>query len=267
MSKNTIWLLFVFFVFANFTEPALAIEWQESPAAKEIFAKAGLDGTFVLYDTEKQTFIGYNQPRASKRFVPASTYKIAHSLIALATGAVSSVDEILPYGGKPQPVKSWENDMSMREAIKVSSVPIYQEIARRIGQERMLAYLEKINFGNAQVGNAIDSFWLDGSLAISAFEQSIFLEKLAKGVLPIAPEIQEAVREITFIEQGAGWQLFAKTGTATRTYPLPLGWWVGWVEKSGKIYTFALNIDMKEPSDNAKRISIGKECLAALGVL
>ena len=54
-------------------------------------------------------------------------------LIGLSAGVVSSVDEILPYGGKTQPIKAWERDMSLREAIKVSNVSVYQEFARRIG--------------------------------------------------------------------------------------------------------------------------------------
>ena len=50
---------------------------------------------------------------------------------------MKSVDEVLPYGGKPQPRKEWERDMGLREAIKMSNVPIYQELARRIGIVRM----------------------------------------------------------------------------------------------------------------------------------
>ena len=44
--------------------------------------------------------------------------------------------EVIPYGGKPQPFKALEKDMSMREAIAASAVPTYQEIARRVGLER-----------------------------------------------------------------------------------------------------------------------------------
>jgi len=66
--------------------------------------------------------------------VPASTFKIANTIIALETGVVKDENEIIPYGGRP--FKHWEKDMSMREAIALSAVPIYQELARRIGLER-----------------------------------------------------------------------------------------------------------------------------------
>jgi hypothetical protein len=45
------------------------------------------------------------------------------------------------------------------------------------------------------------------------------------------------------------------------------GWWVGWVEWQKKVYPFALNIDMLKDEDAGKRITIGKECLKALGKL
>ena len=35
----------------------------------------------------------------------------------LRTGVVSDVDEIIPYGGGPQPFKAWEKDLPMREAL------------------------------------------------------------------------------------------------------------------------------------------------------
>ena len=70
--------------------------------------------------------------------------KVANSLIGLSTGAVRSADEVLPYGGKPQRFKAWEHDMSLRDAIKASNVPVYQELARRIGLERMRANVSRL---------------------------------------------------------------------------------------------------------------------------
>src|SRR5690606_10185028 len=116
-------------------------------------------------------------------FVPASTFKIPNTLIGLATGAVKSVDEIFPYGGQPQPFKTWEKDMGLREAITLSNVPVYQELARRIGLERMQLNLLNMDFGNNEIGTVVDRFWLDGPLKISAVEQTRFLAKLAQGQL------------------------------------------------------------------------------------
>lgn len=254
------------FLLALIAAPTLAADWQDSPVIAAEFDKAGIQGTFVLYDVSADRLVGCNKARAAKRFLPASTFKIPNSLIGLSVGAVADVDEVLPYGGKPQPIKTWERDMGLRDAIGISNVPVYQELARRIGLERMAKGVAEIGYGNGEIGAVADTFWLVGPLEISAMEQARFLARLAKAELPFPTEAQASVREILQLDSGDGWMLFGKTGWASSRDPA-IGWWVGWVEKQGRIYTFALNMDMPQVSDAAKRIELGKACLAALGIL
>jgi beta-lactamase class D len=241
-------------------------EWTDSPEVARLFEDAGLRGTFVLYDATANRFTGYQQARAETRYIPASTFKIPNSLIGLAVGSVRSVDEVLPYGGKPQRFKEWEQDMGLRTAIRVSNVPVYQELARRTGLERMRENVAKLGYGNAQIGEVVDTFWLVGPLQISAVEQAEFLCRLAQDRLPLPKAALAQVREIAQLERGDGWTLSGKTGWAD-TYEPDIGWWVGWVQKGEHCYGFALNIDMPAEGDAAKRIGLGKESLKALGIL
>jgi beta-lactamase class D len=241
--------------------------YQEVPELLNIFQRQGVRGTFVLFDVANDTMLVSDEARARKRFTPASTFKIANSLIGLDTGAVKSVDEVLPYGGKPQRIKEWERDMGLREAIKISNVPIYQELARRIGIERMREGVKKLGYGNMEIGSVVDRFWLEGPLAISAVEQADFLQRLVKGSLPINPDAVRAVKEITLLEKTATYELHAKAGWFVGPTPPQIGWWVGWVERDNKVYPFALNFDMQSDADATKRIPIGRECLKALGKL
>src|SRR5260370_40609193 len=94
--------------------------------------------------------------------VSASNFKVANTIIALETGAVKDENEIIPYGGKPQPFKQWEKDMSMREAIALSAIPIYQEIARRGGSGRYRDWLAPLDHGNQQPGTSVATFCLHG---------------------------------------------------------------------------------------------------------
>lgn len=245
---------------------AHAIDWQDSQEVGKLFADAGVQGTFVLYDADAERLIGHDRVRAETRFIPASIFKIVNSLLGLSVGAVNSVDEVLPYGGKPQPVKAWEQDMGLREAIKASNVPVYQELARRIGLERMRDGVAGVGFGNAEIGSEVDNFWLVGPLKISAVEQAHFLARLAQDKLPFPREAQAQVREIVQLEQGNGWTLYGKTGWVNAPNS-GIGWWVGWVRKENRLYSFALNIDITHASDAAKRIELGKASLKALGVL
>jgi len=248
--------------------PAFAAEKvEESSAMASIFQKHKVHGTFVLLDARTGQLKAHNTERASKRFIPASTFKIPNTIIGLETGAAKSVDEVLPYGGTPQPFPDWEHDMALREAIRISAVPIYQELARRIGLARMNEWVTRLGYGNATIGSTVDRFWLDGPLEISAVEQTQFLARFIEGKLPIRAETVTAVKEITQIEKTDTYTLHAKTGWCTSTDP-DIGWWVGWVEREGRVVaTFALNIDVLEKTDAAKRIPISKACLQALGVL
>jgi len=246
--------------------PLHAQEWKESPQIGQLFNEAEVTGTFVLYDVSANRYTGFDQARAKERFVPASTFKIAHTLIGLNAGAVKSVEEVLPYGGKPQPFKAWEKDMSLREAIAASNAAIYQELARRIGPVRMADGLRKLQYGNREIGKTIDEFWLEGPLAISAIEQVQFLSKLANGVLPFPTDLQERTRQIIELEKQDGAVLYGKTGWENAPNP-GIGWFVGWVLKDNKVYAFALNIDIRHSADAKTRIELAKSSLKLLGVL
>lgn len=245
---------------------AHAIDWKENNAIGKLFASADVVGTFVLFDVAANQFVGHDKARAEQRFIPASTFKIPNTLIGLSVGAVKSVDEILPYGGKPQPFKTWEKDMGLREAITLSNVAIYQELARRIGIEQMQEGVLKLGYGNKNIGTQVDTFWLRGPLQISAVEQTQFLAKLAHEALPFPREHQEKTREIILLEKNADYALYGKTGWENAPNS-GVGWWVGWVQKDNRIYAFALNIDIRNSSDVNKRVELGKESLKLLGVL
>jgi len=150
------------------------IHWQNSAAIEKIFTDVGLSGTFVLYDSKNNTYTGHSLARAQQRYFPASTFKIPNTLIGLSAGAIKTVDDVLPYGGKPQPFPSREKDMSLREAITISNVPVYQELARRTGLKTMQQNVNKLSYGNMEIGKQVDNFWLVGPLKISAIEQTQF---------------------------------------------------------------------------------------------
>ncbi len=247
------------------TTPAPS-NWTEHEDITRVFSEAGVTGTFVLLDADTGALAGHNQRRAQQRFVPASTFKIPNALIGIATGAVTNVDEVLPYGGEPQWLKAWEQDMSLRQGMPVSNLPVFQELARRIGLEPMREHLARLNYGNARIAKTADDFWLIGPLAISAIEQTRFLAALAKRQLPVSAQAQAAITEIIHIEHGDGWSLYAKTGWSNLD-ELHLGWWVGWIERDDRIHAFALNIDMPDRSYGPKRIAVGRAALKAAGLM
>ena len=132
-----------------------------------------------------------------------------------------------------------------------------------IDRDRLLqAWLERLDYGNREIGTVVDRFWLDGPLKISAVEQAKFVARLAQGKLDASAEAQAQVREILRVEESDGAILFGKTG-----WDQKVGWWTGWVEREDKIFAFSLNMPMEKLADAPKRIEIGKALLAKLGVL
>ena len=238
---------------------------EERADLAAVFTENGVAGTFALYDPTADRVTLVNPARAQTRLVPASTFKIANTIIALDTGVAKDENEVIPYGGRPQPFKQWEKDMPMREAITLSAVPIYQEIARRVGLARYQEWLARLDFGNRQTGTNVETFWLDGPLEISAVEEARFAARLAQQKLDASVRSQSIARDIIRLESRDGKNLYGKTGWRFSSTP-NLGWWTGWVERGSAIAAFGLNIDMPAASDGPKRVAIGKALLGKLGV-
>lgn len=230
---------------------------------KALFERHDARGTLFIVRSGDGTAMVHDIERAKRPFIPASTFKIPHTLIALDTGVVRSAEQVFEWDGARRSIAAWNRDLSLREAFRVSAVPIFQRIAREIGPKRMNQALAKIGYGNERIGAAIDMFWLTGPLMISAEEQVAFVEQVADGSLPFTVEHQATLRSIMIDGRGDGWTLHGKTGW-TRTPDPDIGWYVGWLETTKERYVFALNIDMTRKSHRRARRQIVVEALRAI---
>lgn len=249
-------------------------EYQESLEWGSFFESAGYDGTFVVLNAETRERIVYNPVRAKERMRPASTFKIPMTLIGLESGTVRDSETLLPYGGGKQPYPTWEHDMGLREAFKVSCVPIYKEVARRVGNERLSRALKDFRYGNQNIGSGVGNmavtgpFWLNGSLKISAWEMVDFLDRMLSGKLPVNKKNLAELESIALFESTPGYRLYAKTGMSQPNDVGPiLGWYVGWVRREDGLWLFALNMTLRSYDELPLRIEISRQCLKALGIL
>jgi len=129
--------------------------------------------------------------------LPASTFKIPNSVIALETGVVGDPDkDIFRWDGVVRSIEAWNRDHTLRSAIAASAVPVYQEIARRIGADRMQKFVDLFGYGNRDIGGGIDQFWLTGNLRISPVQQIDFVDRLRRGTLPVSKRSQERQERI-----------------------------------------------------------------------
>ena len=187
---------------------------QEKPDWGKHFKAEDVQGCFLLYDLQRNRYLAYDPKRVGTEFLPASTFKFFNSLVALETGAVRDEAEVLEWDGVERMVPAWNYDTDMRSAFKNSTVWFYQEMARRIGRERMRRYVNKAGYGNRSIGGRIDSFWLNGNLRTTAKEQVDFLVKLHRNRLPFSPRVVRVVKDMSVDEKTGQYILRAKTGWA-----------------------------------------------------
>lgn len=220
-----------------------AIKRETIPAFQQILDSANVSGSILIFDPARNVYYSNDFGRFEIGHLPASTFKIPNSIIALETGVIENDSTVINWDGEKRRRGDWEKDLSFQDAFHVSCVPCYQEIARKIGVERMKEYLEKLDYGNMIVDSAnIDLFWLEGESKISQFEQIDFLYRFYKSLLPVSKRTEDVMKRLMFIEETDGWKLSGKTGWSIRNGNNN-GWFVGYLEKGGEVYFIATNID------------------------
>jgi len=204
----------------------------------------------------------YDSQRASRRYSPASTFKIPHSLFALDAGILRDEFQLILWDGVKRSTEACNEEQNLRSAMRNSAVWVYEGFARLLGDARETAYMEKIAYGNAVVGGGTP-FWVEGHLAISANEQISFLRHLYRNELPFRVEHQRLIKDVMINEAGRDWILRAKTGWSGT-----VGWWVGWVEWPNGPVFFAQNIDTPNRlADLSKRQEITRNILRSIKTL
>ncbi len=233
------------------------------------FTDDGTVGTFVGYKVDDYLVIASDTDRSGEARLPASTFKIPHSVIALETGVVGDPDkDVFKWDGVVRSIAAWNRDHTLRTAIAASAVPVYQEIARRIGVERMQKYVDLFEYGNRDIGGGIDQFWLTGSLRIDPVQQVDFVDRLRRGTLPVSKRSQDLVRDILPVTKSGDAVIRAKTGIVAAQAGQPsVGWLVGWAEKGSANTVFALNLDIREPRHAADRMKLAELCLTDIGAI
>ena len=247
---------------------------EEDNSLGKYFTENKVTGCFGLYNNATNEFTFYNKKRfTDSSFLPASTFKIINSLIGLQTGVITNDSMVIKWDSVKRSVEAWNKDLSMYEAFRVSAVPYYQEVARRIGKERMEYWMDTVNYGAGskdtafRISTAIDTFWLDNSLKITPDEELGLIKLLYFDQLPFFKTYQETVKKAMLFENTTVYRLAYKTGWGRKENGNHLAWAVGWVEENNHPYFFVLNFESSDVNADipAIRMKILKDLLTQLG--
>ncbi len=217
------------------------ISFAEDEELKKIFQKANIEGTLVLSSLDsKQNYI-YNIKRSLTQYIPASTFKIPNTLIALEEKIIQDEYEIIIWDGVIRAYEPWNKNQNLQTAIAVSCVWCYDKFAKQIGKEKYLKYLQKLDYGNHKVGDTVSKFWLEGDIKISAIEQIDFLQRLYKNQLSFNQKYSDIIKKILIIEKNDNYTIRAKSGWSGT-----VGWYVGYIEKADEVWFFAFTGDINK---------------------
>lgn len=230
------------------------------------FKENNVDGCFGLFDNGQGHFTIYNLARyRDSAYLPASTFKIVNAMIGIKTGVIFDEKMVIPWDKVERSIPEWNQDLTMEQAFKVSAVPYFQEVARRIGKDTMQLWLDSLQYGNKKISQ-IDSFWLDNSLKITSDEQLGLMKKLYFEQLQIDKRPQRIVKNIMLQEANTNYKLSYKTGWGKNEKGNDIGWIVGWIEENRHPYFFVLNIEAKAGTDvPTVRMKILKGILTQMG--
>jgi beta-lactamase class D len=254
-----------FFIFCLIS-PIVAIANDEDNELAKLFIERNAKGTIIISSLDGKIKHLYNKKRAETRYLPASTFKIPNTLIALDEGAITNEMEIIKWDGKDKGWEAWNKDQSLKTAFPISCVWFYQELAKRVGNLKYLSHLNQLNYGNKKTGPEVSTFWLEGELTISASEQIDFLIKLYKEELPYKKSHIQILKNIMIVEKNPRYTIFAKTGWAMRIKNQH-GWYVGYVETNQKVWFFATNLAIGNKSDANYRKEMTMEALKIKGII
>lgn len=221
------------------------------------------DKCFIFQENHK---VIKREGQCHKRYAPASSFKIPLSLMGYDAGIFK--DETHPNWpfkeGYDLFINVCKGSHNPREWMRDSCVWYSQVLTKELGIEKFKSYVEKFNYGNMDVtgdkgkNNGLTQSWLSSSLEISPAEQMVFLQKLLDGALPVSKKATQMTKKILFREELAGgWKLYGKTGNGRNAKTgLQNGWFVGWIEKNGRVILFASHLadDKKQETHASFRI-------------
>jgi beta-lactamase class D len=226
--------------------------------------------TFLVADVNNNNCWYINKPGLTQRHGPYSTFKIPHTLIALETGAVKSIDERFEWDQVKYPAKSfwpetWKQSHTLASAFKHSAVWYYKALVPRIQPGDYKKWLARFHYGDQVFTPGSNEFWLDNELKISPQEQVEFIACLLNDRCGVSASTFAAFESIALQETNNNLSLYAKTGAGSidpnNNDGAFNGWYVGYIKGDGgkPVAAFALYMEAENFAalkDSRKALSL-----------
>ena len=216
------------------------------------------EGSFVLYDSENDSWSIYDMDHAILRVAPDSTYKIYDALFGLEEGVITPEDSFIAWNKESYPFEAWNADQTLQSAMASSVNWYFQSVDEQLGTASVCDYIKEIRYGNENMSGDLSSYWMESSLEISPVEQVKLLIKLQKNSFGFASENIDAVKDSICLSSSDAGAFYGKTGTGRVDGQDVNGWFIGYIETADNTYFFATNIgaDSNATGSNATEITM-----------
>ena len=216
------------------------------------------EGSFVLYDSENDSWSIYDMDHAILRVAPDSTYKIYDALFGLEEGVITPEDSFIAWNKESYPFEAWNADQTLQSAMASSVNWYFQSVDEQLGTASVCDYIKEIGYGNENMSGDLSSYWMESSLEISPVEQVELLIKLKNNSFGFAPENIDAVKDSICLSSSDAGAFYGKTGTGRVDGQDVNGWFIGYIETADNTYFFATNIgaDSNATGSNATEITM-----------
>ncbi len=227
----------------------------------------GAQGCAVVYDRNADRYSAYNQEEITRRLPPCSTYKIYSSLNALEMGLISPQSSTLSWDGTQYRIPSWNADQNLSHAMHESTNWYFTQLDRGAGLDNLARFYQRIGYGNCNVGSDVSAYWNGSALRISPLEQVELLIKLYENAFGFQEANVQTVLDSMRLFSENGAVLYGKTGTGELDGRNIAGWFVGFTEKAGNVYFFAVYLCSDEGSDGTAAADTARQILKQMNIL
>lgn len=233
------------------------------------FSQFNGEENFILIDGITGEIVREFGTHIDERVTPASSFKIALSLIGYDSGVLKDATEPMwPYQeGYDDFLEAWKCPQNPQTWITSSCIWYSKIISLQLGLERLQEYLALFEYGNQDLSagivlpGPIDPAWVSSSLKISPREQVAFIQKMVQEKLQVSNHAHNMTKAILFKELlPDGWVLYGKTGTGLLYKDFRVRWFVGWIEKDDAFFPFAYQIRAKQ-IDNSQTVIRAKQLM------
>ena len=242
--------------------PALA-----APDVAATFAGT-TESCFLLYDVKADKLVRKHETNAhcTKAYAPSTSFLFALSLLGFDSGVLAP-DRAFAWDKTEHKNNSWNQPQTPASWAANSVGWVSAEIANQIGAPKMQAYLQKLQYGNADLSSGVPGFWqAGGSLTITPEQQLTFMRAFSKGTLPLSKVAISETRSNFLYAHSNGWTLSGKPGAGAVSNDegaAKYGWFLGEVSKKGQRFVVVTHIvapnayyQGKCPGCTARRLSM-----------